>query len=408
MKKQLSILILVLFPFLLSAQNTWEKKTSFPGSKRARSVAFAIGNRGYMACGEDTLDIEKNDLWEYDPGSDSWTQKASLPGPGRRDAVGFAIGLKGYVGTGIDAPLSAIGNVLTDFWEYSPITNAWVSKASFPGSFNQCVYMATGFVVNTKGYIVGGKIGPSYYSSELWEFNPATNTWLQKTSFPPGVRLGQAAFSLNGKGYVGCGTDENWLNNDFWEYNPATNGWTQKANFPGTQRSFLTALAMGGKGYMGFGEDGGYKDDWYEYNATTDSWSVKGPYGSEGRRSSPSFVITGAGYIMCGKGVSGKHRDLWCYQPYIISVEENNLTSVNVYPNPAAEIIKFDIDENFVASHENLSIEIMSTDGKIVSRQSINGKSHVEIQNENWNSGIYLFTLTDGTTNYGGGRVVVR
>ncbi len=408
MKKILPLLIAALFPFLLSAQNTWEKKTSFPASKRSRAVAFAIGTRGYLACGEDTLDIEKNDLWEYDPGSDSWTQKSSLPGAGRRDAVGFAIGMKGYVGTGIDASESFMGNVLTDFWEYSPVTNTWVAKAPFPGAGNQGVYMATAFVANAKGYVVGGKIGPSYYSSETWEFNPSSNVWTQKALFPPGVRLGQAAFSLNGKGYVGCGTDENWLNNDFWEYNPANNLWTRKADFPGSQRSFLSAFAIGGKGYMGLGEDGGYKDDWYEYDPTSDTWMVKGTYGNEGRRSAPTFVITGAGYVMTGKGASGKHRDMWEYRPYIIGVEENEITSVNVYPNPATEIIYFDLDENFVAAHDQLSIQLFSADGKMVAEKMLHGKSHVEMQNENWSAGIYLYTLTDGTKNYGAGRIVVR
>ena len=408
MKKIITLAILVFLPLFLFAQNTWEKKTSLPASKRSRSVSFSIANRGYIVGGEDTLEVELNDCWEYDPGTDSWTQKASLPAVGRRDAIGFSIGLKGYCGTGIDMPDAFNGNQLSDFWEYSPVTNTWVQRASYPGNFSLGVYFATGFGVNGMGYIVCGKNGPSNYSAEVWQFNPATNTWIQKTNFPGGVRYGQSGFVLNGKAYVGCGTDENWFTNDFWEYNPATDFWLQKANFPASSRAFATAFALGAKGYMGLGTDGGFKDDWYEYDVPSDSWSVKATVPNAGRRSAPSFVISGAGYIMMGKGVNGKHRDVWQYHPHIVGIEEYNLTHVNVFPNPATELINFDVEENFVSEKENLSIQLISVDGKIITEKSLEGKNHVVLTNDNWAPGIYLYSLTDGITNYGGGGVVIR
>ncbi len=396
------------FPLLLFAQNTWEKKTSFPGSKRGRSATFSIASRGYLVAGEDTLDIEKNDCWEYDPGSDSWTQKANLPGAGRRDAVGFSIGQKGYVGTGIDAPDAFIGNILSDFWEYSPVTNTWIQKSSFPGGFGTGVYFATGFAVSGKGYVCCGKLGASYYSQELWEFNPSTNTWLSRATFPGGVRYGQMSFVLNNKVYVGCGTDENWFTSDFWEYNPGNNVWTQKSTFPGSARSFGSAFALGTKGYMGMGTDGGFRDDWFEYDAISDSWMPAAQFGGAGRRSAPSFVISGAGYVMTGKGATGKHRDLWEYKPYVTGMEEFNSMSINVYPNPATEIINFYLDENFVATTNSLSIQLIDVEGKIIEQQKLNGNSHIEMHNQNWAPGIYLYSLTNGTKIYAGGRIVVR
>jgi N-acetylneuraminic acid mutarotase len=408
MKKIITLSILIFLPAFLFAQNDWEKKTSFPASKRTRSVSFSVASRGYIVGGEDTLDVELNDCWEYDPGSDSWTQKASLPAVGRRDAVGFSIGQKGYCGTGIDMPDAYLGNTLNDFWEYSPATNAWVQKAQFPGNFGQGIYFATGFAVNGKGYIACGKKGASNYSNEVWEFHPATNSWIQKTNFPGGVRYGQSSFVLNGKGYVGCGTDENWFTNDFWEYNPATDFWVQKANFPGSNRGFASGLAIGTKGYMGMGTDGGFKDDWFEYDPTNDSWSVKATFPNGGRRSCPTFVISGAGYLMMGKGVNGKHRDLWQYVPWITGVEELDVAHVNVYPNPATELINFDIDENLVNTNSNLSIQLISLEGKTIAEKNLHGKAHVTLQNNDWVPGIYLYSLTDGIKNYSGGRVVIR
>jgi N-acetylneuraminic acid mutarotase len=407
MRKTL-LLLLFLIPLFLPAQNSWEKKTSFAASKRARAVAFTIAGRGYLATGEDTLDNEMNDLWEYDPGSDSWTQKANIPAAGRRDAVGFSIGTKGYVGTGIDASEAFLGNTLADFWEYSPVTNTWTSKAAFPGGWGSGIYFATGFAVNGKGYVCCGKIGPSLYSQELWEFNPAANTWTQKAPFPGGVRYGQSSFVIGSKAYIGLGTDENWFVSDFWEYNPASNTWTQKAAFPGSSRSFATAFTLNQHGYFGLGTDGGYRDDWFEYDPVSDSWNVKATFGGEGRRSAPAFVVAGAAYVMTGKGASGKHRDCWQYMPFFTGIEENEISGVNVYPNPATDFIHFEIDPAFSAAHAPLSVALFDAQGKKVTEQSCDGFASVILQNQSWAPGTYLYTLTDGTKNYGSGRILIR
>ena len=72
------------------------------------------------------------------------------------------------------------GTKLSDFWEYSPATNTWTIKAPYPGNFGGGIYYATGWATPTKGYICGGKAGTAWYISELWEYNPALDNWLQK------------------------------------------------------------------------------------------------------------------------------------------------------------------------------------------------------------------------------------
>ncbi|HEU4717015.1 MAG TPA: T9SS type A sorting domain-containing protein [Bacteroidia bacterium] len=390
----------------LSAQNSWEKKTSF-GDKRARAVAFSIGTRGYLATGEDTADAEKNDLWEYDPGTDSWTQKASLPATGRRDAVGFSIGNKGYVGTGIDASEAFLGNTLDDFWEYSPQTNAWTQKAPYPGNFGYGIYFATAFTANGKGYVCCGKIGASNYSQELWEFNPSTNSWTQKAFFPGGVRYGQMSFSLNGKGYVGCGTDENWFTNDFWEYNPVSDTWTQKADFPGSKRSFGTAFSIGQKGYMGLGTDGGYSNDLFEYDPIDNSWAVKASYGGEGRRSAPSFVLTGAAYVMTGKGTSGKHRDNWEYQPYVTGIDESETVAATVFPDPASDYLCFSSGNDFSGSG-NMTIAVFSADGREVLTAKKAAAPDCRIDVSGLAAGMYSWIITSESGKTANGKFEIQ
>jgi N-acetylneuraminic acid mutarotase len=57
-----------------------------------------------------------------------WTQKADFGGIPRADGIGFSIGNKGYMGTGYT------GTYSTDWWEYDPATNTWTQKANFGGS----------------------------------------------------------------------------------------------------------------------------------------------------------------------------------------------------------------------------------------------------------------------------------
>ena len=47
-------------------------------------------------------------------------------------------------------------------------------------------------------------------------------------------------------------------------------------------------------------------------------------------------------------------------------------------------------------------------EGKIIEQQKLNGNSHIEMHNQNWAPGIYLYSLTNGTKIYAGGRIVVR
>src|SRR5438132_292786 len=95
----------------------------------------------------------------------------------------------------------------------------------------------------------------------------AQDTWVQKANFGGTGRNGATGFSIDSKGYIGTGGDNNGIETkDFWEYDPSLNSWTQKADFGGAGRHLATAFAIGDKGYIGTGQDDSigalYKDIW--------------------------------------------------------------------------------------------------------------------------------------------------
>ena len=223
----------------LSAAYLWYELENFPPMARHRSIAFSIGQKGYMGLGHINaggISSESDDFWEYDPASDSWTQKANFPGGGRYGAVGFSIGKKGYVGTGDTG-----ASFSDDFWEYNPLNNVWLAKPNVPGGV-RCG--AVGMSVGGKGYVGMG------FGNDFYEYNPANDTWTAKSNFPGGGIDYMGAFPLGTKCYVGCGGSSGNATDNFWEYDPATDIWTAKALFPGGARFAPCSFAINGHGFI--------------------------------------------------------------------------------------------------------------------------------------------------------------
>lgn len=406
-KKYILFSILAFVCFEISAQNIWNKRASCGGSKRERAVSFSIGSRGYIGLGQDTLNLMLNDLWEYDPGTNSWTQKANFPGTPRRDAASFVIGTKAYVGTGMDNEDAWIGNALADFWEYSPATNMWTPKAAFPGNSGLGTYYSVGFSLLGNGYFFCGKDGPSNYSDNLWEYNPTTNTWLQKMDLPGPKRYGAVAFTIGNYAYCGTGTDENILTNDFYRYDPATNTWLILANFPGTGRFSGSSFTIGSKGYMVLGTDGGYKDELWEYDPAIDYWFPKAVHPGGARRSAGAFAINGKGYAGTGKGLTGTRKDFWEYLPSIpVGIEENsNIVFSNIYPNPMIDQATIILSDKI--SLQNLSWELVDGNGKLISKEIIETNKFV-VDRNGISNGVYALNIKNNKGLIASKKIIVH
>ena len=336
MKKRIYVLIVCLLPTVAFNQyNTWAKKADFTAGKRERAVAFSIGDYGYVSTGIDTAEVLLKDLWQYAPNTDTWSQKADLPGSARRDAIAFSVNGKGYVGTGIDNANALLGTKLKDLWEYDPSTNSWTQKADFPGSGGNGIYFATAFAADNKGYVCGGKWGPNLYSSQLWEYKPSTDLWIQRMNFPGGVRYQLSSFSIGNQGYVGLGANQDIYKKDFYRFNPGSNQWTQIADFIGSERGGASAFSMNNRGFICLGTNGGLLGDLIEYNPELDEWEIRCAYGGSERKNAISFVVNNRAFVGLGKGYSGKKASIQEYAaPNYVGLYESN-HSCQIFPNPS-------------------------------------------------------------------------
>jgi hypothetical protein len=107
---------------------TWTKMADlplpYPTNPRALSIGFAIGNTGYIGFGTDSR-TDFDDLYAYDPITNTWSQKASL-GFAMEGPAGFVLNNKAYIGFGYS---KKVADVTNDFFEYDPSTNTWARKA---------------------------------------------------------------------------------------------------------------------------------------------------------------------------------------------------------------------------------------------------------------------------------------
>ena len=370
-------------------ENSWLRLADFGGLQRERAVGFSIGNYGYITTGLDTAEQTKKDLWQYDPELNSWTQMSDFPGIARKDAIAFTINNKGFVGTGFSHDDSEIGTYLNDMWCYSPTSNTWDSIAPYPGGDGLGVSNAASFAIAENGYVACGKIGSNDYISDLWEYNSIEDVWTIRIPFPGGDRQQLIAMSLLEKGYVGLGTDHDIHRKDFWMYDPITGLWESKSDFVGTERALSSSFTLAPKGYIVFGLDGGYKDELWEYNPYDDTWRIKAPFPGGGRKNGIAFSINNVGYAGIGKEIDGKKRSFYAYHPNLpLSIDENNNSIQNLFPNPADDLITLQLKNTFHAG----KIKIIDINGRLVMDNYISDNDHT-ININGINKGTYFIII---------------
>ncbi len=258
--KILTFFILIIFSNTIYSQ--WSQVADLPQYK-TRIAGFSIGTKGYALGGTVetastyTGATPSKNLWIYDSSTNTWSAGPDYPGAANTWAFSFVINNIAYVG---------IGNE-TNFYAYDPITNTWTEKASRPSPSGNDFYNSTGFVLNNEGYALGS-------GSVLIKYDPSTNTWtsIDVSSTLP-VRTGAFSFVANGKAYIGGGNNGGTYYNTFYEFDPSTNTFIQKANHPDGYLLYGVGYSIGGYGVVASGYSG-YTNH-HKYDPNTNTWTAQ-------------------------------------------------------------------------------------------------------------------------------------
>ena len=202
--------------------------------------------------------------YEYDPATDKWTKKKPMPRPAHHAALASYNG-KIYVSGGFIAPQNTqvptggAWQPIEDVWEYDPASDSWKALAPMPTKRGAAVAVEAGgkiYVIGGATTVEGSKdpfftfMGPAGVLSTNQVYDPATNKW--ETRRPMSVPRNHAfAAAVNGKIYViggrtGHGFITSATNTNVVEgYDPGADMWS------GPLERMPTARSGGGWGTDG-------------------------------------------------------------------------------------------------------------------------------------------------------------
>ncbi len=249
-----------------------------------------------------------------------WNKKSSIGGTGRHRGIGGNAYQFGYMGLG---HVNGAGADISfrDWWQYNPATDSWTQKSDFPVANHGAVC----FSLNDRIYVGGG----SSLTNEFYAFNPLTNQWTPIANCPlsPGDVQG---FSASNKGYV-------IYTNQLAEYNPSSDSWSLKANVPVNASNWSCTFSNGTSGFLKVGHA------LYEYKPSQDVWLARANHPGLSTGGSYGFSINGIGYVASGYvgGLSTVTEEVWSFNP-----ANNTWTREVDFPGSSRRFLAaFSIDE---------------------------------------------------------------
>ena len=189
----------------------WGSAATGP-AERYRAGSAVDGTYVYVFGGGTPTGGFLNDLWRWNPATETWTQLANMPTP-RQNVQGAYWNGRIYVPGGFTT-----GSVhTTENAIYNIATNSWSTGAPLPAA-------QTGQAVayNNKIYLFAGNPGP-VATTRIYDI--ATNTWTTGAPMPVGITYGRAIVVGNYAYYIGGIINGTTNVNTVYRYDFAGNSW---------------------------------------------------------------------------------------------------------------------------------------------------------------------------------------
>ncbi|MDG1357315.1 MAG: malectin domain-containing carbohydrate-binding protein [Akkermansiaceae bacterium] len=169
-----------------------------------------------------------NNIYIYNPISDTWSTCSSLPSGRNRGSTGaIAYNGKIYVVAGNNGGHNTDASAVKWFDEYDPATGTWTQLPDAPRGRDH--FQAA--IVNDKMYVAGGRdsSAPDFFGASIGQvdvFDFSSNTWSTLTNDIPTKRSGTIAAAYNGEILIiGGETKQASAHNEVEALNPQDNSW---------------------------------------------------------------------------------------------------------------------------------------------------------------------------------------
>ena len=277
---------------------------------RASACACVCEGKAYVFGGRDAGKTYLNDLWQYDPTTDTWTDLGAAPMKARVKAAMACCEDKIYVGLGYSVKKAYRDSAYQqDWYEYTPATASWKQLKDFPSASTVDAHC---FALNGKIYVLYG-FGYSF-TRDIWAYNIAEDTWtLAADDWHRAQRnFGGCGAYLNGLYYYGTGYDTHNLT-QWFAADIENNRWTECTSVPGKGRQLSACAAsndcvylFGGRYFAGDMTGGEIFDSYLRYVPDKNQWEWCGSMPCGRAENQIAFSIDGKVYFGLGEDDNGQ------------------------------------------------------------------------------------------------------
>lgn len=286
---------------------------------RASACVAVLDGKAYIFGGRDQNGRFLNDLWSYDPLTDTWTDLGGTPLKPRVKASIAAMENQVYMGLGYSANHAYVDSAYQQDWfAYTPQTGEWKRCADFPSKNSVA---ALTYVRSEKAYILYGN--GRFFTSEIYAYTPSANSWEEAPRLHkrPRACFGACAATYDGELYFGTGFDT--YNTSVWyAVDIARDQWTARQSVPGKGREWSSAASseeyiylFGGRYFGGDLTGGEVFGDYLRYSPAQDRWEHCGTMPCGRAENQIAFTISGKVYFGLGENEKGEIiNHLYCIE----------------------------------------------------------------------------------------------
>lgn len=193
----LSILLSLFFAgalFVHAAGQTWTESSTGPaGDRNSHSMVWDSANERMLLFGGWDGNTFFNDLWSYDPTTDTWTEVTPTGTPpvprAYAPAVWDSVNEKMVFFGGLDVGFF----VLDDVWSYKAATNKWIEMPNSGGPPATDAHAVAFDPLTTTMFVAGG-FQQGTRTRDLWAYSTSSGTWSKKSPMPMELGFHTAVF----------------------------------------------------------------------------------------------------------------------------------------------------------------------------------------------------------------------
>lgn len=240
------------------------------------------------------------------------------------------------------------------------LLNPWKQIGNFPA--NPTLFNGQ-FVHNLKGYLIPGGIisGSEEEKQQFWEFNLNSYEWNIISNIPFATGLWTVGFAKGNDLFCGLGRYQR----DLWQYNLASKTWVQKSSYPGLLHdSFVyPSFQIDNTVYLYSYPDGSY--EFWKYLIESDEWiKLPAPKELNGREFICGFTYNNEGYFLEMDESANKHAfNIWKFNEANNTFEIDHSQSVNSRIETGSFIIN---DNLYIPTRIGHLIQYSLTDGSVL------------------------------------------